>query len=542
MGVIMRKNTKMKSFLSIAAVSALMLVTLAGCGDASGSAGTGNTVEAGVTSTSNTGTSKNTLVFAGEGQSVLNPLLNNTDDIQSIIFSGLMKYDGNNKPVADLAESYEYDENTKTYTFHLREGVKWHDGEAFTADDVVFTYKALTEDESLSSGITSNYKDIKSITAPDKNTVVIQMEQDNAAMLDYFTIGIIPKHLLEGKDLNTDSFNQNPVGTGRYKFVSWDTAANQITLVKNDDYYDKVPNIENIIFKNVTDENTKATMMQAGEADLVWLNASYASTFKNNPSYKVTEHPSADWRGISLNFKKDFWSKNKDSAAVLNYALDKNAILNAVVEGQGEAAYSPIQTNSMGGNTEADVYSYDLNKFAQEMEKLGWTKGNDGIYQRNGQKFQFSLMVPESEVERVDIAKLAAKQLQSAGIDMKLEVVSGWNYTDYDAFLAGQAYPYDADALYAALTTNGSGNYLGYSNQKVDELLESARHETDANKRKELYGEFEEAFSQEPGSILICYLDAFHVSDAGIKGIDTNRLLDHHARGILWNVEEWTLE
>ena len=538
----MRKNTKMKSFLSIAAVSALMLVTLAGCGDGNGSAGTGDAVQAGVTSTSNAGTSKNTLIFAGEGQSVLNPLLNNTDDIQSIIFSGLMKYDGNNKPVTDLAESYEYDENTKTYTFHLRDGVKWHDGEDFTADDVVFTYKALTEDESLSSGITSNYEDIKSITAPDKNTVVIQMEQDNAAMLDYFTIGIIPKHLLEGKDLNTDSFNQNPVGTGRYKLVSWDTAANQITLIKNDDYYGKVPNIENIIFKNVTDENTKATMMQAGEADLVWLNASYASTFKNNPSYNVTEHPSADWRGISLNFKKDFWSKNKDSAAVLNYALDKNAILNAVVEGEGEAAYSPIQTNSMGGNTNADIYSYNLNKFAQEMEKLGWTKGSDGIYERNGQKFRFNLMVPESEVERVDIAKLAAKQLQSAGIDMKLEVVSGWNYTDYDAFLAGQAYPYDADALYAALTTNGSGNSLGYSNQKVDELLESARHETDVNQRKELYGEFEEAFSQEPGSVLICYLDAFYVSDAGIKGIDTNRLLDHHARGILWNVEEWTLE
>ena len=508
----MRKNTKMKSFLSIAAVSALMLVTLAGCGDGNGSAGTGDAVQAGVTSTSNAGTSKNTLIFAGEGQSVLNPLLNNTDDIQSIIFSGLMKYDGNNKPVTDLAESYKYDENTKTYTFHLRDGVKWHDGEDFTADDVVFTYKALTEDESLSSGITSNYEDIKSITAPDKNTVVIQMEQDNAAMLDYFTIGIIPKHLLEGKDLNTDSFNQNPVGTGRYKLVSWDTAANQITLIKNDDYYGKVPNIENIIFKNVTDENTKATMMQA------------------------------DWRGISLNFKKDFWSKNKDSAAVLNYALDKNAILNAVVEGEGEAAYSPIQTNSMGGNTNADIYSYNLNKFAQEMEKLGWTKGSDGIYERNGQKFRFNLMVPESEVERVDIAKLAAKQLQSAGIDMKLEVVSGWNYTDYDAFLAGQAYPYDADALYAALTTNGSGNSLGYSNQKVDELLESARHETDANQRKELYGEFEEAFSQEPGSVLICYLDAFYVSDAGIKGIDTNRLLDHHARGILWNVEEWTLE
>ncbi|MFR1214892.1 MAG: ABC transporter substrate-binding protein [Acutalibacteraceae bacterium] len=114
-----------------------------------------------MTSTSNTGTSKNTLVFAGEGQSVLNPLLNNTDDIQSIIFSGLMKYDGNNKPVADLAESYEYDENTKTYTFHLREGVKWHDGEVFTADDVVFTYSALTEDKSYLPALPATMKILK---------------------------------------------------------------------------------------------------------------------------------------------------------------------------------------------------------------------------------------------------------------------------------------------------------------------------------------------------------------------------------------------
>ena len=101
----------------------------------------------------------------------------------------------------------------------------------------------------------------------------------------------------------------------------------------------------------------------------------------------------------------------------------------------------------MGGNTNADICSYDPQQICARNGKLGWTKGSDGIYERNGQKFRFNLMVPESEVERVDIAKLAAKQLQSAGVDMKLEVVSGWNYTDYDAFLAGQAYPYGADAF-----------------------------------------------------------------------------------------------
>lgn len=541
----MKKKTKLPSVLSVAAVSALLLGTLAGCGEDTG--GDAASTDSGVspislTSAADSDTKKDTLVYSGEGQSVLNPLLHNTDDIQAIIYSGLMKYDGNNKPVVDLAESYDYDAGTKTYTFHLRDGVKWHDGEAFSADDVVFTYEALTKDKTLSSGITSSYQDIKRVNALDKDTVTIEMKQENAAMLDYFTIGIIPRHLLEGKDLNTDSFNQHPVGTGRYKFVSWDAAANEICLVRNEDYYGKVPNIKNIIFQNVYDESTKATMMRAGETDLAWLNAIYASTFNNDDAYQVTKHPSADWRGISLNFKKDFWAKNKDSAAVLNYALDKQAILNAVVEGYGEPAYSPIQTNNMGGNQDADLYGYDLEQFASAMEKLGWIKGSDGIYVRDGQKFQFSLMVPESEIERVDIAKLAANQLRNVGIDIELEVVSGWNYMDYDSFLAGQAYPNDADALYAALTTNGSGNSLGYSNKKVDELLEKARHETDPDKRKELYGKFEKAYAKEPGSVLICYLDAFYVSNSGIKGIDTNRLLDHHARGIFWNVEEWTFE
>ena len=175
-----------------------------------------------------------------------------------------MKFDKNGEPVEDLAKSYEYDEDAMTYTFKLRENVKWHDGEDFTADDVVFTYEALTGDETLSSSLRSDYEDIESVKKTDDSTVVFTMSDYDAAMLDYFTIGIIPKHLLEGEDLNTTSFNQAPVGTGRFKFEDWDTTGGMITLVRNEDYYGKVPSIERVIYKTVAVESTKATMLQSG--------------------------------------------------------------------------------------------------------------------------------------------------------------------------------------------------------------------------------------------------------------------------------------
>lgn len=228
----------------------------------------------------------NTLVYAGENEDTINPLLNNHQELPTIIFSGLMKYDAKGQPVPELAESFTYDKGTHTYAFKLRDGVKWHDGKPLTVEDILFTYEALTKDKTLASSITSNYEDIKSITAPDAQTVIFTLSKPNAAMLDNFTIGILPKHLFAGKDINTAPANQHPVGTGRYKFVEWDTAGGMIILEKNKDYYGKVPNIDRIVYKTVAVESTKALMLQSGEADLAWLNAKYADTFRGKDGYK----------------------------------------------------------------------------------------------------------------------------------------------------------------------------------------------------------------------------------------------------------------
>ncbi|MCC8030003.1 MAG: ABC transporter substrate-binding protein [Lachnospiraceae bacterium] len=484
----------------------------------------------------------NTLVYAGEGVSTINPVLESHGELTDIIFSGLMKYDANGQPIEDLAESYEYDADTFTYVFTLRQDVTWHDGEAFDAEDVVFTYKELTEDETLSSSITSNYEDITDVVAVDAYTVSITLNSYNAAILDYFTVGILPQHLLEGEDINTTSFNQSPVGTGRYKLVEWDTAGGMITLERNEDYYDKVPNIERVIYKTVGDETTKATMIRSGEADLAWLNANYAAQFADDENYNSWVFTTADYRGASMDMSSDFWQDNADSIGVLNYALDKQAIVDSVLNGQGCVAYSPIQLNPLGTNSDADIYSYDLEKFDEEMEALGWAKGSDGIYERNGQRFHFTIQTRDYEEERVDIANLMSSMLLQAGVEMEVVLVTAFDWTaGYDGFLAGYATQFDPDMIYTQFVTGASDNNMHYSNAEVDALLEEGRHTEDVETRKEIYGEFEEVYAEAPGILLVAYLGGNYVGVSGLEGLDTTRVLGHHAVGVMWNIEEWTL-
>ena len=483
-----------------------------------------------------------TLVYAGENEDTINPLLNNHQELPTIIFSGLMKYDAKGTPVPDLAESCSFDRPTNTYTFTLREGVTWHDGKPFTAEDVVFTYDALTKDKNLASSITSNYQDITSIAAPDARTVVFTLSQPNAAMLDNFTIGILPRHLFAGRDINTAPANQKPVGTGRYKFVDWDTAGGMIVLERNADYYGKVPSIKRIVYKTVAVESTKALMLRSGEADLAWLNAKYADTFRGDDNFRNIDFRTADYRSVSMNFNTDFWKKNADSIGVLNYAVDKDAIVDSVLNGQGFPAWSPIQMNAFGGNQAADMYSYDLDAFAREMDKLGWKKGDDGIYERDGQKFSFTIQVRDYEEERVDIANVLARQLKKAGVDMKIALVTkfDWN-AGYNGFLAGFAAEFDPDGVYKDFVTGASDNTMAYSDPKVDELLKQGRTTEDPAERKKIYGDFEVAYAERPGHLLVAYLNGNYVGIPGLRGLDTSRVLGHHAVGVMWNIDDWTL-
>jgi peptide/nickel transport system substrate-binding protein len=515
-----------KKNLLLFLIASLCLLLLGGCG---------------TTDQDKKAADMSTLTYASPDYTTINPILNTHDELPDIIFSGLMKYDVTGKPIPDLAESYTYDESTLTYTFKLRQGVKWHDGKDFSADDVKFTLDLLTQSKTLAAAITDNYKEISSVTISDPSTIVIKLSKPNTALLNYLTIGILPKHLLEGKDIMTDSFNQHPVGTGRYKFVSWNVGQS-ITVEKNEAYYDKLPNINKIVFKIVPDENARALQVKSGEIDLAWLNEQNADGFRNDKNYQVYDFKTADYRAISPNFAQPFWKENRNIVGILGYALDKTAIIKGVLNGKGQVAYGPIQLNEGYNNSQVIHYDYDPEKFKQSVEALGWKKGADGIYQKNGQPMAFSIDVRQNEEERIDIANIASQQFKAVGVDMTVNIIPKLNWTTLESFLIGEAAPFDPDnGTYDLFVTGASGNYTHYSNAEVDQYLEEARATDDVTARKVAYNKFQEAWAKDPAYIMIAYLEGDYVATQRLHGPSTDRILGHHAVGIMWNVEDWTL-
>ena len=227
---------------------------LAGCG-ANQATNTNTVADSNTAGTASENASANeanmtTLVYGSGDYTRINPALDEHGEINALIFDGLTDHDGNNQVIPRLAKSWTYDVDTKTYTFDLEDDVYWHDGEKFTAEDVKFTYDVIM-DEANGSENAPNYEDVEAINVIDDTTIVFTLEDDNAAFLDYMTMAILPKHLLEGEDMQTSDFFRTPVGTGPYKLESWDVGQ-AITLVKNENYFAGPAQIDRIIFKIVT--------------------------------------------------------------------------------------------------------------------------------------------------------------------------------------------------------------------------------------------------------------------------------------------------
>lgn len=181
-------------------------------------------------SSGQTGEEETTLVYGSADYTRINPAMDEHGEINLLLFNGLTAHDADDNIVPGLAEKWEYDAETCTYTFHIRDGIQWHDGEKFTADDVKFTIEAIMDPENGSENA-PNYEDVEEITVIDDSTVSFRLSEPNVAFLEYMTMAILPKHLLEGENMQESDFFRAPVGTGPYKLESWDEGQS-IVLVK----------------------------------------------------------------------------------------------------------------------------------------------------------------------------------------------------------------------------------------------------------------------------------------------------------------------
>lgn len=483
-----------------------------------------------------------TLVYGSQDYTAINPALYEHGEINLLIFAGLTAHDENNKVVPGLAKSWEYDAGTKTWTFHLRKGLTFQDGEPLTSADVEFTLKEILKEKN-GSEIISNYRDIKKITCPNKNTVKIQLSQENVAFPEYMTIGILPKHLLEGKDLTTDEFNQQPVGAGPYKLTDWDQGQS-ITLERFDNYYGGKANISKIIFKIIPDSASRLLQLESGDIDMAQLTPKDGQTLgKESSEYNIYEMKTADYRAIAYNFAgSKLFQKYPELANILSYGIDRKTIIKSVLLGEGETAYSPIQKNPYNDSS-IEKFGYNPKKMKSLLEADGWSKNKDGWYEKDGTILAFTISAMADDQVRVDMANMCAEQLKKQGVYAEAESRKELDWAGQDACIIGWGSPFDADDhTYKVFTSDAGDNYTGYSNEAVDRDLAAARATSDETLRKQYYSQFLQDMTAKMPYTYIAYVHANYAVSKDIKGVNKDVVLGHHGVGVFWNVSNWKLE
>lgn len=480
-----------------------------------------------------------TLVYGSGDYTAINPALYEHGEINLLLFIGLTAHDADNNIMPAASESWTYDEASCTYTFTLRDNLTFHDGEPLTADDVKFTIEAIMNPDNGSENA-SNFEDIESVTVIDDTHVAIKLTAPNVAMLDYLTMGILPEHLLAGKDMTTDDFNRNPVGAGPYKLLEWDFGQS-ITLEKFDDFYLGTPKIDKIIFKIVPDNDVRAMQLKSGELDFAQITPKAAVEFEDLDGFALYKMDTADYRGIMYNFNSEFFKKHRELPNILSYAIDRQAIVDSVLLGCGTPAYSPLQKGPYN-NPDIEKFEYNPEKAKELLEAAGWIMEADGYYYKDGEQLAFVINNGQGDQVRIDMSNICAQNLKEIGVNATVKVNAETDWANQDAYLIGWGSPFDPDDhTYKVFGTDKGANYSSYSNARIDEILREAREKATFEERLPLYQEFQEEMTKDMPYTFIAYIDAIYAGKDNITGITEDTVLGHHGVGIFHNIYEWDL-
>lgn len=413
--------------------------------------------------------------------------------ISQNLFSRLVHMNINQEILPDLATDWEYTNDGKTVTFHLQENAKWHDGEPVTSADVKWTYDTIISEKGhASSGLT----DVISIEAPDEHTVVFNLENPSAmfiSTLSWYGTYILPKHLYEGTDWLTNPVNMQPIGSGPFKFVSYEPGSS-ITFEAFEDYFRGRPYLDKLIYTIIPDTNTAYQAFLNGELDNLagGFPAGAVDKLDGDPNYKMLYNDTSAGRDyLTFNFQDENFGKKEVREAVA-LAVNKEQIVEVALKGLGIPSYYYVPvayTNYL--NDDARMPERDVEKARQLLESAGYTADENGFY------FSCTLDIFTSG-SSPDIATILVENLKEAGINVSInsmeyaawvdKVKDGQNFEF--TLLGGQQSP-DISAVSQRVGTGGSMNFTYYSNPQVDELFAQGSMETDQQARYDIYKEIQ---------------------------------------------------
>lgn len=464
------------------------------------------------------------------------------------IFNKLLKYDKNLDLEGELAETWKVSEDQKTITFKLKPDLKWADGQPLTSADILFTWQLVTN-EKTQSPYASDYQLVKKAEAPDVRTFSVTYEKAYAPALDSWSgLQILPKHLLEGKDLHATGFARNPVGSNYYKLDSWITGEN-LKLSKNPTSVLGQAKIDHLVTRIIPDNSAQFLELMADNIDSMSLDPiKYSRIIPARPDLKeklaLYKELGNNYTYLGFNLKhKPFDDKRVRQA--INYAIDKQEIIDGVLLGLGESVASPYKPGTRWSNPALKPYDYDKAKAISLLKEAGFTTRNhDGILERNGKPLSFEILTNQNK-EREKTAVLVQRRLRDVGIEVKIRSIEWASFIsrfiktgDFDAVILGWGLGLDPDQYsiwHSSQQKPGQFNFIGYNNPKVDQLLEAGRLELNPDKRMKIYHEFSSVLLEDSPIVYLSAGYGLMAINKRVYGIDSPA----PPAGIGYNTEKW---
>lgn len=462
-------------------------------------------------------------------------------EVQSLIYNALVRYDGDQNIIGDLAESWQVSADGRCYTFRLREGVLWHDGKPLSADDVVFTF-AWAKDEKNGYLDRRELLNIVRVTADEREVSFLLAESDSAFLARISSVYIMPKHIWqEVGDLREEAPHIKPVGTGAYRFTAWEKAQ-YLQFAANDTYYRGVPAIKTLFYKIVPDTNVLAMQLRRGEVDVCHVDASAVEMLSADASVKLSSAPSRAYTYIALNHKNPIFADRRVRRAML-CAVQRQDIIDHILSGGAYLASADLAPTIL--KSHVAPLAYDPAEADRLLEEAGWTKGTDGIRTKDGLRLSYRLLVTNKNKRLGDVALAFRQNMRAIGIEVEIipmdfvtlrakHFLTG----DYEACLISQRLPNDPLLREETWCSDGAGNHAQYTNPKIDALYQRARLERDETARREIFGAVQTILADDMVQLFLWYPAVLIGMRAELTGIDATHL--GAKDNIFYNVETWT--
>jgi peptide/nickel transport system substrate-binding protein len=471
-------------------------------------------------------------------------------DIGGLIYSALVRTDKELRVEGELAERWEISPDELTITFHLRRGVKWHDGEEVTAEDVDFTYRYMV-DPKTPTAYGEPFRQVQKAEVVDRYTYRVTYEKPYAPALLSWGIWILPRHILEaawkgGVDLRTTRQNRHPIGSGPYRFVEWKTGE-KVVLERNPDYFEGRPYLKRVVYRIIPDQSTIFLELKATNIDMAALTPIQFRRQTDYPAFRKSfnryQYLSNGYAYLGFNLL-DPRFQDKRVRQAMAHAIDKREIIEGVLLGLGRPAVGPYKPGTWWYRDDVKTFPFDPERARALLAEAGWKgKNADGVLLRDGKPFTFTIRTNQGNLVRQQTAEIIQRRLRAVGIDARIHVVEWAAFLntfirkkDFEAIILGWGLGLDPDQYdiwHSSKTGPDELNHISYKNPKVDELLEAGRRTFSEEKRRAIYGALQELLAEEQPIVFLYVPDALPVVSSRVRGIEPA------PAGISYNFIKW---